>query len=107
VGPVYAAEGERAPALLRSAYAQALRICRERAFDSVAFPAISTGVYGYPLAEAAEVAWGAVTSELLAHGKPTLVRFVLFDDRALSAFAAAAERGVPQPPNDGSTRQGG
>jgi len=95
VGPVYDGEGDRAPVLLRSAYVEALRICREHAIDSVAFPAISTGVYGYPLAEAAEVAWIAVTSELLAHGKPSLVRFVLFDDRALSAFAAAAERARP------------
>jgi O-acetyl-ADP-ribose deacetylase (regulator of RNase III) len=94
VGPVYSHEGERAPALLRSAYVEALRICRERAFDSVAFPAISTGVYGYPLDEAAEVAWRAVTNELVTHGKPGLVRFVLFDERALSAFAAVAERAV-------------
>jgi len=94
VGPVYAREGDGAPALLRSAYVEALRLCRERGFDSVAFPAISTGVYGYPLAEAAEVALNAVTSELLAHGTPSLVRFVLFDDRALSVFAAAAERAV-------------
>jgi O-acetyl-ADP-ribose deacetylase len=95
VGPVYAREGDRAPALLGSAYAEALRICRGNSLDSVAFPAISTGVYGYPLDEAAAVAWNAVRSELAAHGRPGLVRFVLFDERALSAFAAVAERAVP------------
>jgi O-acetyl-ADP-ribose deacetylase (regulator of RNase III) len=92
VGPVYSREGDRAPALLRSAYVEALRICRENGFDSVAFPAISTGVYGYPLDEAAAIAWDAVRSELATHGKPTLVRFVLFDERVLSVFASVAGR---------------
>jgi O-acetyl-ADP-ribose deacetylase (regulator of RNase III) len=90
VGPVYARAGDRAPLLLRRAYSEALRICRERGFDSIGFPAISTGVYGYPLDEAARVAWDAVTSELRAHGRPRLVRFVLFDDEAFSAFVREA-----------------
>lgn len=92
VGPVYAREGARAPALLRAAYVAALRICRERTFESIGFPAISTGIYGYPLDRAAEVAWDAVKEDLVAHGSPRLVRFVLFDDRVLSAFTAVGER---------------
>jgi O-acetyl-ADP-ribose deacetylase (regulator of RNase III) len=55
-------------------------------------------VYGYPLEEAARVAWNAVAGELLTHGKPRLVRFVLFDDRALAAFAAVAEQVAPKRP---------
>jgi O-acetyl-ADP-ribose deacetylase len=90
VGPVYGREGSRAPSLLRSAYREALRICRENGIESVAFPAISTGAYGYPLREAAEVAWDAVVEDLRANGRLRLVRFVLFDEPALDAFVAAA-----------------
>lgn len=97
VGPVYAREGDRAAALLRSAHVEALRICRRGGLDSVAFPAISTGIYGYPLDEAARVAWSAVRDELLLHGQPRLVRFVLFDERALAAFAAAAKASLGLP----------
>lgn len=90
VGPVYAASArDRAAALLRSAYVEALRICREEGLDSIGFPAISTGVYGYPLEEAASVACEAVTRALGAHHRPRRVRFVLFDDRAVGAFSRA------------------
>jgi O-acetyl-ADP-ribose deacetylase (regulator of RNase III) len=75
---------------LESAYAEALRICREHEVDSVAFPAISTGVYGYPLNEAATVACGVVANHLAARGVPRLVRFVLFDEAARGAFERAA-----------------
>lgn len=98
VGPVYAREGDRAAALLQNAYREALRICREHEIASVAFPAISTGVYGYPLDEAARLAWDAVATDLRAHRKPDLVRFVLFDERSLAAFLLAARRaGVARP----------
>jgi len=56
---------------------------------TVAFPAISTGIYGYPLDEAAPVAIGAVRG---ADTRVELVRFVLFGDDALSAFLRAANR---------------
>lgn len=89
VGPVYAAEGERAPALLASCYAEALRLCRAHGVDSIAFPSISTGAYGYPVAAAAEVAVGEVWRGL-AHGtSPSLCRFVLFDAATLAAYEAA------------------
>src|SRR4051794_40230956 len=61
VGPVYAAEADPA-ALLASAHAESLRIADELGAHTVAFPAISTGVYGYPLAEAGPVAVEAVRS---------------------------------------------
>lgn len=94
VGPVYGHEGERAPALLRSAYVEALRICRRDGFRSVAFPAISTGAYGYPVDEAARVAWDAVRSFLAEHGGPSLVRFVLFDSKVLEVFTAIAKADI-------------
>jgi len=59
VGPIYAADRSVAPALLARCYQGALAICQERSFASVAFPAISTGVYGYPMADAALVSLSA------------------------------------------------
>ena len=89
VGPVWRG-GDRGEAEL---LAQAHRRCLELAIDndcqSIAFPAISTGAYGYPIAEAARVAIKAVREFLESHGKPPLVRFVLFDEAALQAFDAA------------------
>ena len=85
VGPVYAAEDDPA-ALLASAHIESLRVADELGARTVAFPAISTGVYGYPLDEAAPVAVEAVRN---ADTRVELVRFVLFGDDALRAFSAA------------------
>jgi O-acetyl-ADP-ribose deacetylase len=91
VGPIYDIEGARAPGLLASCYTEALRLCREHGLSSIAFPAISTGIYGYPLDEAARVSLSAVRDDLEAHGAPRIVKMVLFGERALSAFARAAD----------------
>jgi O-acetyl-ADP-ribose deacetylase (regulator of RNase III) len=90
VGPVYSAVDDPA-ALLASCHTEALRVADELGARSVAFPAISTGVFGYPLEEAAPVAVAAVRG---ADTKVELVRFVLFGDDAHRAFSAAlaAER---------------
>src|SRR6185503_19581874 len=88
VGPVYAAEADPA-ALLASAHTESLRVADELGARTVAFPAISTGVYGYPLAEAAPVAVEAVRS---ADTQVELVRFVLFGNEALQAFERARLR---------------
>ena len=85
VGPLYAAEADPA-ALLASAHTESLRVADELGARTVAFPAISTGVYGYPLAEAATVAVEAVRS---ADTQVELVRFVLFGNEALQAFERA------------------
>jgi O-acetyl-ADP-ribose deacetylase (regulator of RNase III) len=86
VGPVYAAVHDPA-ALLASAYRSSLRVADELGAASVAFPAISCGVYGYPLDEAAPIALDSVRA---APPSVELVRFVLFGDDALAAFLAAA-----------------
>lgn len=91
VGPIYSVEGAAAPRLLASCYSEALRLCREHGLQSVAFPSISTGAYGYPVDEAAPVALRAVRDALRSFGAPSLVKFVLFDDRTLSAYERAAK----------------
>lgn len=86
VGPVYAKSEDRSH-LLASCHAESLRVADELGAHSVAFPAISTGIYGYPLREAAPVALRAVRT---APTKVERVLFVLFDEAALRAFEAAA-----------------
>ncbi|MEV5339662.1 O-acetyl-ADP-ribose deacetylase [Streptomyces sp. NPDC052676] len=84
VGPVWSPTEDRS-ALLASCYRESLRVADELGARTVAFPAISTGVYRWPLDDAARIAVEAV------RGTPTAVeevRFVLFDDRAYAAFAA-------------------
>jgi O-acetyl-ADP-ribose deacetylase len=90
VGPIYERDGARAPKLLASCYRTALRLCRENGIGSVAFPSISTGVYGYPVAEAAEIALRTVRGEVAEHGRPALTRFVLFDEKTLNTYREAA-----------------
>ena len=85
VGPVYAKSEDRSQ-LLASCHTESLRVADELGAGTVAFPAISTGVYGYPLDEAAPVAVRAVAE---ADTKVREVRFVLFDDRSYAAFDKA------------------
>lgn len=82
VGPVYA-KGDDRSGLLASCHTESLRVADELGAKSVAFPAISTGVYGYPLDEAASVAVNAVRN---ADAQLEEVRFVLFDAEAYEAF---------------------
>lgn len=85
VGPVYA-KGEDRSGLLASCHTEALRVADEVGARRVAFPAISTGVYGYPVEEAARVATGAVRG---ARADVEEVRFVLFDADSYDAFEEA------------------
>jgi O-acetyl-ADP-ribose deacetylase (regulator of RNase III) len=85
VGPVYSRSDDRAH-LLASCHTEALRVADELGARTVAFPAISTGVYGYPLELAAPVAIAAVEHAVTAVDE---VRFVLFGRDAHQAFAAA------------------
>jgi O-acetyl-ADP-ribose deacetylase (regulator of RNase III) len=90
VGPIYSREALRAPELLASCYRAALELCESHALASISFPSISTGVYGYPVKEAAPVALGAVAAHLEGAAAPRLCRFVLFDAATLDAYATAA-----------------
>jgi len=85
VGPVYAKSEDRS-ALLASCHIESLRVADELGAKTVAFPAISTGIYGYPLEEAAPVAIGTVRAADTAVEE---VRFVLFGEDAYEAFERA------------------
>jgi O-acetyl-ADP-ribose deacetylase (regulator of RNase III) len=89
VGPVYQGGEKGEAALLRSAYDSSLRLAAARGLRSIAFPAISTGVYGYPLAEAARIALQAAIYHLRTREDLQLIRFVLFNRRTYEVFAAA------------------
>jgi O-acetyl-ADP-ribose deacetylase (regulator of RNase III) len=89
VGPVYRDGRRGEPELLASCYRECLAMAEERGVVTISFPAISTGVYGYPPEEAAAVAIREVKAHL--EGLSTSVRevtFVLFDRRAWKAYAA-------------------
>jgi O-acetyl-ADP-ribose deacetylase (regulator of RNase III) len=89
VGPVWrgGTQGERE--LLADAYRSCLRLCDELGARSVAFPAISMGIYGYPAAEGAEVALRVVSDHLSGETSLEVVRFVLFSAETYRTFAAA------------------
>ncbi|MGW5508153.1 O-acetyl-ADP-ribose deacetylase [Streptomyces albogriseolus] len=86
VGPVHSTTEDRS-ALLASCYRESLRVADELGARTVAFPAISTGVYRWPLDDAARIAVETVRATDTAVEEIT---FVLFDERAYKAFAAAA-----------------
>ncbi len=85
VGPVHSATEDRSP-LLASCYRESLRVAGELGARTVAFPAISTGVYRWPLDDAARIAVDTVRTTDTSVEEIT---FVLFDERAYEAFAAA------------------
>ncbi|MEJ2867103.1 O-acetyl-ADP-ribose deacetylase [Actinomycetospora sp. OC33-EN08] len=87
VGPVYATSTDRTE-LLVSAYRESLRVADELGARTVAFPAISAGVYGWPMDDAARIAVETTGSTPTAVEE---VRFVLFGDEAYTAFTRAAE----------------
>lgn len=89
VGPIYREGDADVPRLLASAYRRSLEVAVEHGITSIAFPAISTGIYGYPLAEAAPIALNTTLDFLKAHPQIHLARFVLFTDTALDHFIAA------------------
>jgi len=85
VGPVWSAREDRSP-LLASCYAEALRVADELGARTLAFPAVSAGVYGWPMDDAARI---AVTTVRTAQTQVTEAKFVLFGDTAYAAFEAA------------------
>lgn len=92
VGPVYRDGRRGEPELLASCYRTCMQMAEERGLRTIAFPSISTGVYGYPIAEAAEIAIRETAAALAKTGGPVEeVTFVLFGRDAYDAFARALE----------------
>jgi O-acetyl-ADP-ribose deacetylase (regulator of RNase III) len=89
VGPVWRGGDEREAEALASCYERSMALAAEHSCRTVAFPAISTGVYAYPLDEAAEVSIKAVRTGLDEHPGVEEARFWLFGDVAYEAFARA------------------
>ena len=93
VGPVWEGGTRGEPETLARCYRNALALAAGHGLKSVAFPSISTGAYGYPVASAAAVALGAVRDVLAGGSSLELVRFVLFSPSDLAVYEAAlAER---------------
>jgi len=80
VGPVYRDGTKGEAALLQSCYRESLRLAAEHQLKSIAFPSISTGVYGYPKEEAAEVAVATVSGRLAEHDFPESITFCCFSE---------------------------
>jgi O-acetyl-ADP-ribose deacetylase len=89
VGPVWRGGTMGEPELLARCYRNSLALADKHGLLSIAFPAISTGVYGYPLEEAARVAIRSTSAALATHPVVEEARFWLFGDEAHAAFVAA------------------
>jgi O-acetyl-ADP-ribose deacetylase (regulator of RNase III) len=88
VGPRYSGSSKDAE-LLSGAYQKSLELCTQHKISSIAFPSISTGVYGYPAQEASRVALKTVIDYLKNHPEIKLVRFVLFDSKTYRTYEEA------------------
>ena len=92
VGPVYARyEPTEARLLLAGCYLESLRLADEAGLESIAFPGISTGAYGYPADEACNVAVGAVTGWFFEHELPRVVTFCCFSAADAALYRARLE----------------
>ena len=92
VGPVWRGGTQGEPALLAACYRRSLELAREHGCRSVAFPAISCGIYGYPMAAGARIAVRETGAFLAEHASIERVVFALFDDAALKIYEAELAR---------------
>jgi len=91
VGPVWQGGKVNEPQILESCYCNSMEQANLKACNSVSFPSISTGAFGYPVGPAAQIALRTIADLLHEPRSVKLVRFVLFDERTYKAYAAAAE----------------
>lgn len=97
VGPVYRDGAHDEPALLASCYRESLRLAHTHGCRSVAFPAISCGVYGYPVAEAAQIAVDTVQAFVATQAQPETVLLCCFGEAVAAATRQALVNGARHP----------
>jgi O-acetyl-ADP-ribose deacetylase (regulator of RNase III) len=90
VGPVYRNGKSGEPETLASSHRESILLADDHALQSLSFPAISTGAYGYPIAEAAQIAISTAAEFLVATIHLKAIRFILFDAATLRAYETAA-----------------
>jgi len=86
VGPIYGRDPEREAALLAACYQNSLALARQHGVSSIAFPSISTGAYGYPKTEAAQIASATIKNFLSSDQQIEQVRLVFFQERDARVF---------------------
>jgi len=106
VGPVWQGGGAGEPALLASCYRRSIEVAREHRLATIAFPGISTGIFRYPLREAAQIAVSTIAAELAAHALPRTVILCTFDDAATRAAEAALAETTRDPRAELAAAQG-
>ena len=94
VGPVYRGGGSGEAELLASCYRSSLRLAAENGCRTVAFPAISCGIYGYPIEQAAEIAVGTISDFLAADDSIERVSLVAFGDDVHAALSRAVQERI-------------
>ena len=94
VGPRYSGSPKDAE-LLSGAYRKSLELCTQNKISSIAFPSISTGIYGYPVEEASQIALKTVMDYLKEHPEIKLVRFVLFDSKIFDVYKESLKALAP------------
>lgn len=93
VGPIYRGGNSGEPQLLANAYKNSMKLALQNKIRTIAFPSISTGIYSYPLEEAAEIAVKTVNDFYIEHQNEfDCIRFVLFDSRTKQAYDNAIDR---------------
>lgn len=95
VGPVYNGTVQDA-VLLSSCYRESLALAEQHGLHNIAFPSISTGIFGYPISEAAAVALATILNYLKFHGTPAQVRMVLFSDEDLAVYSSVLRKLIHQ-----------
>lgn len=93
VGPIYRGGNSGEPQLLENAYKNSMKVALQNKIRTIAFPSISTGIYSYPLEQAAEIAIKTVNDFYLEHQNEfDCIRFVLFDARTKQAYENAIDK---------------
>lgn len=92
VGPIYRGGGQGEAGLLIAAYQNSLKLATKNGLQSISFPAISCGIYGYPIQEAAHLALNSCVNFVRENTELQLIRHVLFDQRIFDIFAQEFSR---------------